>query len=97
MKLLRVERTPNQNKAFKAIFRMDDDGKEKRVTFGTSSNYVLNPDKTKKDRENYLKRHKVREDWNNPLTAGSLSRWILWGDSRNLNKNISTFKKKFNL
>ena len=96
MKLLRVERTPNQNKAFKAIFRMDD-GKEKRVTFGTSSNYVLNPDKTKKDRENYLKRHKVREDWNNPLTAGSLSRWILWGDSRNLTENISAFKKKFNL
>jgi len=96
MKLLRVERTPNQSKAFRAIFKLDDD-KEKRVTFGTSSNYVLNPDKTRKDRENYLKRHKTRENWEDPLTAGSLSRWILWGDSRNLNKNISTFKKKFKL
>ncbi len=96
MKLLRVERTPNQSKAFRAIFKLDDD-KEKRVTFGTSSNYVLNPDKTKQDRENYLKRHKVRENWSDPLTAGSLSRWILWGESRNLNKNISTFKKKFKL
>ncbi len=96
MKLLRVERTPNQSKAFRAIFKLDND-KEKRVTFGTSSNYVLNPDKTNKDRENYLKRHKTREDWEDPLTAGSLSRWILWGDSRNLNKNISTFKKKFKL
>ena len=96
MKLLRVERTPNQSKAFRAIFKMDND-KEKRVTFGTSSNYVLNPDKTNQDRENYLKRHKVRENWEDPLTAGSLSRWILWGDSRNLNKNISTFKKKFKL
>ena len=96
MKLLRVERTPNQSKAFRAIFKLDDD-KEKRVTFGTSSNYVLNPDKTNQDRENYLKRHKVRENWEDPLTAGSLSRWILWGESRNLNKNISTFKKKFKL
>lgn len=96
MKLLRVERTPNQSKAFNAVFRLDD-GKEKRVKFGTSSNYVLNPDKTKKDRENYLKRHKVRENWSDPLTAGSLSKHILWGESRNLNKNITAFKKRFNL
>lgn len=96
MKLLRVERTPNQSKAFRAIFKMDND-KEKRVTFGTSSNYVLNPDKTKQDRENYLKRHKTREDWEDPLTAGSLSKHILWGESRNLNTNIRAFKKKFKL
>lgn len=31
------------------------------------------------------------------MTAGSLSRWILWGDSINLETNIRSFKKKFNL
>ena len=29
------------------------------------------------------------------MTAGALSRWILWGDSKNINTNIKMFKKKF--
>lgn len=93
---LTITRTPNKPKAFKAVFT-DDKNKTKTIRFGTESNYVLNKSKTKRDRENYIKRHAVRENFNNPMTAGSLSRYILWGESRSLNKNISAFKKKFNL
>jgi len=96
MKLESITRTPDKNKAYRAVFRLDS-GAKKTVRFGTSSNYVLNPDKTKDDRKNYLKRHRVRENWDNPLTAGSLSRHILWGDSRSLHKNIRDFKRKFKL
>jgi len=31
------------------------------------------------------------------MTAGSLSRWILWGDSTSLETNIRSFKQRFNL
>ena len=92
---LHITRTPNSTKAFKAVFT--DKNKTKIIRFGTESNYVLNRNKTKKDRENYIKRHVVREDFNNPMTAGALSRYILWGDSRSITKNITAFKKKFNL
>lgn len=37
--------------------------------------------KTKEAREakaNYLKRHSVNENWNDPFSAGALSRFILW-------------------
>ena len=29
-------------------------------------------------KERYLNRHKKREDWNDPNTAGYWSRWFLW-------------------
>lgn len=48
-------------------------------------------------KRSYLARHKPRGDWTNPKTAGSLSRWILWGDSRSLTTNIREFKHRFNL
>lgn len=96
MKLLTINRQPNHKKKFKAIFE-DDEGQKIIRRFGTFSNYVSNPAKTEKDKENYIKRHDVNEDFNNPLTSGSLSRWILWGDSRNIKENINAFKKRFNL
>ena len=47
-------------------------------------------------KDSYLRRHRAREDWTNPLTAGALSRWILW-DLKTLNGSIKKFKKKFKL
>ena len=91
-----ITRTPNSSKAFVAVFT-DKDDKTKTIRFGTESNYVLNHNKTKKDRENYIKRHSVRENFNSPMTAGALSKHILWGKSRSLAKNIDAFKKKFKL
>ena len=95
MKLISIKRTPNENKEFKAVF--DVNGRTKTTRFGTSSNFVLNPNKTIRDRTNYIKRHQVNEDFNDPTSAGSLSKHILWGDSRSLKKNISAFKKRFKL
>jgi len=96
MKLEKIERTPSEKKEFKAIFTLDN-GNSKTVRFGTASNYVLNNDKTDLDRTNYIKRHRVNENHDNPLTAGALSRHLLWGDSRSIKKNINDFKKRFNI
>jgi len=96
MKLETIERTPNSNKEFKAVYKLDN-GSSKTVRFGTKSNFVTNNDKTELDKTNYIKRHRVREDHDNVLTAGALSRHLLWGDSRSLNQNIKTFKNRFNL
>jgi hypothetical protein len=69
----------------------------KRVPFGAAGyeDYTINKNRLK--RENYLNRHRTREDWKNPMTAGALSRWILWGNSTNLQTNVREFKKKFDL
>ena len=69
----------------------------KEIHFGASGyeDYTQHGDKER--RENYLARHKTREDWNDPDTAGALSRWLLWGDSTSLARNIAAFRKRFNL
>ena len=85
-----------KNKKYTAIF-YDGDKKIKTTSFGSAGADDYTKTKDKAQRERYLKRHRQRENWNAPMTAGALSRWILWGDSSSLKTNISNYKKKFNL
>jgi hypothetical protein len=80
-------------KRYDAIFQIDN--KQKIVPFGSQyENYIIHKDPKKK--ELYLKRHAKREDWGNPITPGSLSRWILWNKPDFL-QSVKDFKNKFNL
>ena len=68
----------------------------KIVHFGSkgSETFIDSQDKVK--RANYLARHRANEDWDNPTTAGALSRWLLW-NLPTLSASIAFFKKKFKL
>jgi hypothetical protein len=68
----------------------------RKINFGSSvgSTYIDHGDEVK--RTNYLKRHKVNEDWTK-INAGSLSALILWGPSKDINVNIANYKNKFGL
>lgn len=105
IKLLRVVRSSNKDKKYDAIFLVND--KEKKVSFGASGyrDYTLVNDKDSKfylpkilDRNvvkaSYIRRHREKENWNNPLTAGALSRYILW-NKKTLNASIKDFKQRF--
>jgi hypothetical protein len=87
-----IEYSKRKDKRFVAIF---DDGT--KINFGLKNGNTYIDHQDKKKRENYIKRHEVNENFNNPKTAGSLSRWILWGDDIDINTNIKKFKQKFNL
>jgi len=94
MRLLSIKRTPSAHKAFLATFMLDN-GRTKAVRFGTASNYALNRTKSKADRSAYIARHRVNEDWSDPTRPGTLSRYILWGESRSWKKNAGMFRRKF--
>ena len=66
------------------------------IHFGSknSSTFLDHHDKIK--RSNYLKRHRVNEDWNQ-VNAGSLSAYILWGDSSDMYSNLINYLDKFNI
>ena len=95
MKLETVVTSNNPNKKLKAVFRLND-GKTKTIHFGAKGyqDFTLNNNEAIKNA--YIKRHSVREDFNNPLTAGALSRWILW-NKPTIKASISDFKNRFNL
>lgn len=71
--------------------------RERRVPFGAKgySDYTQHHDKLR--RERYLTRHRARENWNDPMTAGALSKYILWGDSISIASNVRRFKQRFSL
>jgi hypothetical protein len=71
---------------------------DKQVAFGAigyEDDFTITGDK--KQKRNYLARHKKREDWNDPKTAGALSRYILWGPTTSIKENIKRFVKKFHM
>ena len=70
---------------------------EQRVPFGAKGYEDYTQHKNPLRRSNYLSRHRARENWNAPRTAGALSRWILWGDSTSLQTNVRRFKQRFSL
>ena len=94
MKLDSVKKSDRKGKKYVATFT---NGKTKAVHFGATGYEDFTTHKDPKRKELYLKRHKKNESWNEPTTAGSLSKHLLWGQSTSLKKNIQMFKKKFNL
>ena len=77
-----------------SIFEDCHTGRRKTIHFGAAgmSDYTKHKDSNRK--RLYLARHKNNENWNNPVTAGSLSRWILWNKT-SLQESIADYKRKF--
>lgn len=91
----RLIKSPNPEKKWRAIFT-DKAGKETHTDFGAAgmSDYTQHRDPLRKQR--YLLRHRTRENWKDPKTAGALSRWILWNEPT-LAGSIKSFKTRFSL
>jgi hypothetical protein len=102
MKLLSVKPIDLPAKKYVATFCLCEgetkccDKDRKKVNFGAkdSSTYIDHHDEKK--RKAYIARHEVRENFNNPMTAGSLSRFLLWNKTT-LAASIADFKKRFKL
>lgn len=110
MELCSIETSDKKDKKYDAKFREkgcpcsrtkspECGKKEKIVSFGAKGydDYTTTSPKEREEKKKlYLARHKAREDWNDPVTPGALSRWILW-NKKTLKASITDFKKRFNL
>jgi len=93
MKLVSITSSDRKDKKMVAKFAEP----KRTVHFGQAGSTTYLDDKNKDRRAAYIARHKVNENFNNPTSPGALARYILWGNSTSLQKNISAFKKRFNL
>ena len=93
MTKLQIFFSNNPKKKYKALFTKDD-GKTKTVHFGASGydDYTTHHDKDR--RRLYRQRHE-KDLKGNPITAGYLSYYILWGNSTDIQTNIRSFKNIF--
>ena len=94
---MRVEIKPSKLKTKKFTATFYDGKKKVRTThFGAKgySDFTIHKDPKRKKR--YIDRHKKREDFEDFMSAGSLSRYVLW-EKPDLKKSIDFYKKRFNL
>jgi len=87
-----IEPSTRKGKRFQATYLNG-----KVVHFGQAGGktYIDEGDKIK--RAAYLARHGAnkKEVWTNPFSPASLSRYLLWGDSTNMETNHQAFMKQF--
>ena len=89
---MRIEKSTRAGKRFMATY-----ANGKVVHFGRAGGrtYIDHGDKAL--RSAYLARHSKRENWDDPYSAGALSRWLLWGNTTSLDLNHIDFMKRFNV
>jgi hypothetical protein len=86
-----VKKSSNPNKKYMSII----DGK-KTIHFGQAgaSDFTIHNDSERKQR--YINRHKKREYWDNPQTAGFWAKNLLW-NKETLKESINDINKKYNI
>ena len=96
LKLVKIIKSPRPEKKYRAHFsdgtHTDFGAKGMQNYGGVGKERHLNKERKKR----YISRHRSRENWNSPKTAGSLSRWILWNKDT-FKQSVADYKKKFNL
>ena len=95
MKLKSVVPADDGVHKYKAKF---ENGRSKTTKFGAAGmdDYTKTHDKEQRDR--YIERHgRGRENWSDPISAGALSRYLLWGESTSMIENLRRYRARFNL
>ena len=93
--LVKIVKSTKPEKKLMAVFKNKKTGREKTVHFGdaTMSDYTKHKDKDR--RENYRSRHEKDLNTGDPMRAGFLSYYILWGSSTSQRESIKAYKKRF--
>jgi hypothetical protein len=92
LRLLGFSVSPNPKKKFRAFF-----SNGKHTDFGDSSMEDYTQHHDRRRRELYRHRHAKDLKTHDPTRAGYLSYYILWGDSRDIDRNITKYKDIFGL
>lgn len=90
-----IDFKPSTRKDKKYMMILNDNGRGHTLHFGSknSKTYLDHGDKQK--RENYIKRHRPAENWNE-INPASASRYILW-EYKDLDKSLKNYLKKFDI
>ena len=91
---LKVVLKPSKKRDKKWVAVMPQFGHEHNFGLKDSRTFVDHKNPQKKD--NYIKRHRKREDWNDIHSAGFWSKNLLW-NKPTISASIRDIEKRFNL
>ncbi len=95
VRLVKIVRSAKPEKKYDAHF-ITDANRKKVVSFGSAGMDDYTKTKDKEQQQRYLARHHKHEDWASPMTAGALSRYVLWS-STTLAGGIANYRARFGL
>lgn len=95
-KLLSITKASDGKHKLNAKFVNMITGREKNTKFGATGYTDFTKGATEEQKKAYLDRHSKRENWNDPTTAGALSRYILW-EKKTVTASVADYKKRFKL
>jgi len=95
MKLISLKKSPRDEKKYVAVFDLGN-GRTKTTHFGATGYSDFRTHRSEERKDSYIARHSARENFNDPTTAGSLARWLLW-NKPTLEASLRDFKARFNL
>lgn len=95
MKLISIKPSTKADKKLMATFEKDN-GRTKTTHFGAAGYDDFIKSKNEVKKAAYIARHKVNENFQDPTTAGALSRWVLWNKTT-LAASIADYKQRFKL
>lgn len=88
---------------YEVTFENSENKRTRTVKFGAKGYndytiYYKEEGKKKADemKDAYIERHKVNEQFDNPYTAGALSRWILW-NKPTVKESLIDYIRRFKL
>jgi len=96
MTYIQLLKSKVDGKKYTAIFYDEKRSKIKTTHFGSAgmSDFTKHKDEERKQR--YIARHSANENWNDYMTAGSLSYHLLWSKPT-LSASYNDYIKKFKL
>ena len=95
VKLVKIVKSAKADKKYDAHF-ITDKNRTKVVSFGSAGMDDYTKTKDKEQQQRYIARHSANENWSSPMTAGALSRYVLWS-APTLSGGIANYKSRFNL
>lgn len=96
MALALVSIVPARDGVHKYLATFNDNGVKRMIKFGAVGYEDYTQHKDPNRRLAYIARHRAREDWNNPMTPGALSRFILW-EKTSLRSALLDYRRRFRL
>jgi len=94
MKLVSVKPANDGTHKYEATF---ENGRTKHTKFGAAGMDDYTKTHDKEQRARYIKRHSKDMATGDPTRAGFLSRYLLWGESTSMMKNLAAYRSRFNL
>lgn len=92
--LVKITKSDKKDKKMMAIFEDCKTGRKKTTHFGSNGYEDFTTHKDEERKERYIARHRKNEKWNDPISAGSLAKHILWNKT-SIKASIADYKRKF--